>query len=101
MSLGTRARRLPGELQLAVARGMGRNATIGEWCQFQRESRDWSVTFDALFAEWLSLHPSKSWFWHFAGNEEEVTFVAEHADCECMTSYYNGSPADTSSAAQP
>jgi hypothetical protein len=51
--------------------------SIGEWCQFQRESRDWSVTFDALFAEWLSLHPSKSWFWHFAGNEEEVTFVAE------------------------
>jgi hypothetical protein len=99
MSLDTRAVRLPAELQLAVARGMGRNATIGEWCQFQRESRGWSVKFDTLFAEWLFLQPSKSWFWHFAGNEEEVAFVAEHADSECTTFYYDGSSADEGSAA--
>jgi hypothetical protein len=83
MSVGTRAQRLPRELQLAVARGMDRDATIGQWCRFQRESRSWSVSFDALFAEWLSLHPLKSWFWHFAGDEEEVAFVMEHVDGEC------------------
>jgi hypothetical protein len=82
MSLSTRAQRLPRELQLAVARGMDRDATIGEWCRFQRESRSWSVSFDALFIEWLSLRPSKCRFWHFAGDEEEVAFVVEHVDGE-------------------
>lgn len=100
MSQGTRAEALPAELQLAVARGMGRNATLREWCQFQGESRGWGVKFDTLFAEWLSLQPSKSWFWHFPGNEEEVAFVAEHADGECTTFYCDGSSADESSAAQ-
>lgn len=100
MSLGTQARKLPEELQLAVARGMGCDATIGEWCRFRWESKSWSVTFDTLFAEWLSLQPSQRWFWHFAGKEEEVALVAEHADCECTRPYHNGSPTDPFSASR-
>jgi hypothetical protein len=100
MSLGTRFRRLPAELQLAVARGMGRDATIEEWRRFERKSRDSIVTFDTLFAEWLSLQPSRSRFWHFAGNEEEIAFLAKHADSECLSFRCHGSPAYVGSAAQ-
>ena len=57
------------------------------------------MTFDSLFMEWLSVQPSKRWFCHCAGIEEEIAFIAEHADCECTKSDHNGSPADTSSNA--